>query len=167
MVTGRSIMKVIFLTLRFRDLFKNFFFFRICYNDDLKVIRQAVSLWKINHWLQVASGGWLEPNNTNFHFVENSAKICQFSIGPNPPTSHASRYLAFFCFLSSCDAIISSFQTPSRADGIHLGTFVPPKNTLDQILETPQHQKYQTPRAVNCLKSFQCFYCLFLISKIQ
>merc|ERR1712128_393707 len=123
---------------------------------------------KINHWLQVAGGGWLGPNNTNFHFVENSAKICQFSIWPSPPTSHICQYLAFFCFLSSCDAISSSFKSPSRADGIHLGTFVPPKNTLNQILEkTPSTSKIPKPCAVCVSKRFQCFHCLFLISNIK
>merc|ERR1712168_1393262 len=93
-----------------------------------------------SEWL--VGGDW-HPTTQTFIFVKNSAKICQFSIGPPPPTSHVGRYLAFFCFLSSCDAISSSFQSPSRADGIHLGTFVPPKNTLDTILErNPQHQKY-------------------------
>jgi len=94
----------------------------------------------------VAGGGWLGPNNTNFHFVENYAKICQFSIWPSPPTSHICQNLAFFCFLSSCDAISSSFKSPSRADGIHLGTFVPPKKHPQPYSEKfPQHQKYQNP----------------------
>merc|ERR1712083_190048 len=95
-------------------------------------------------WL--VGGDWISTTQT-FILSKILPKFANFQLGQTPPRSHASRYLAFFCFLSSCDAIISSFQSPSRADGIHLGTFVPPKNTLDIILETPQHQKkeYQTP----------------------
>merc|ERR1712153_209413 len=54
------------------------------------------------------------------------------------------------------------------ADGIHLGTFVPPKNTLNQILEkTPSTSKIPKPCAVCVSKRFQCFHCLFLISNIK
>jgi len=121
-------------------------FFRIRYYDDLKVIRQSVSLWKINHWLPVAGGGRLGPNNTTLSFCQKSAKICQFSIWPNPPTSHIRQNLAFFCFLSSCDAISSSFKSPSWADGIQLGTIVPPPKTPStKFWKNPQHQKYQNP----------------------
>ena len=69
----------------------------------------------------------------------------------SPPTSHVGQNLAFFCFLSSCDAIYSSFKSPSWADGIRLGTFVPPKFP-NQILENSRSSKIppnQTPLFVS------------------
>merc|ERR1712154_382984 len=121
--------------------------------------------------LTTGSSGWWGEVGTQKHKLSFCRKFCQilpiFNWAKPPYKPHCGRYLAFFCFLSSCDAISSSFKSPFRADGIHLGTFVPPKNTLDQILErNPQHQKYQNP-AVCVSKSFQCFHCLFLISKFR
>merc|ERR1719376_1007655 len=60
-------------------------------------------------WL--VGGDW---NSTTQTFILSKIlpKFANFQLGQTPPTSHASRYLAFFCFLSSCDAIISSFSVP-------------------------------------------------------
>jgi len=95
----------------------------------------------------VAGGGRLAPKNTNFHFVENFAKFCQFSIGPNPPTSHIAadilHFSAFCLHVMPSLLPLSPLLGPMVSILEHLCL---PKTPLTKFWKKiPQHQKYQNP----------------------
>merc|ERR1719369_2516455 len=104
--------------------------------------------------------GWWGALGTQQHklsFCQKYAKICQFSIWPNPPTSHRRHNLAFFCFLSSCDAIYSSFKSPSGPMVSISEHLCLPKNTLYKILESSLNIKNTKTQRCLCLKTFPVF----------
>ena len=135
----------------------NPFVFRIRYYDDLKVIRQTVSLWKINHWLQVAGGGRLGPNNTNFHFVKNLPKFANFQFGQTPLRATYAKILHFSAF---CLHVMPSLLPLSPLLGPMVSILEHlclPKNTLNQILEKSLNIKNTKTLRCLCLKTFPVF----------
>ena len=121
-----------FETSQIYELLKFLNFFRIRYNDDLKVICQAVSLWKINHWL--VGGGW-DPTTQTFILSKILPKFANFQFGQTPLRATSAKILHFSAF---CLHVMPSLLPLSPLLGPMVSILEHlclPKNTLNHILE--------------------------------
>merc|ERR1712123_33730 len=105
----------------------------------------------------IAGGGRLGPNNTNFHFVKNLPKFANFQFGQTPLRATYAKILHFSAF---CLHVMPSLLPLSPLLGPMVSILEHlclPKNTLNQILEKSLNIKNTKPLRCLCLKTFPVF----------